>query len=411
MLTVCLIGLGYIGLPTAAVMARPEVKVIGVDVSDEVIDAVSQGKIHIIEPGLEDAVANAVEKGWLVAQKEMPIADAYLIAVPTPVNSDRSADLSYVKSAFEAVAPKLEKGAVVILESTSPVGTTDWMRDMLKMLRPDLTMPTDEKPGDIYIGYCPERVLPGKAMEELVSNDRSVGGVSSECSVKCREVYETFVKGELLVTNARTAEMSKLTENAYRDVCIAFANELSLVCEQERINVWELIQLANHHPRVNILQPGPGVGGHCIAVDPWFIIDRQPEFTPLMRTARDINDGKPKFVIRRVWEAVEKLNLDRPAKIGCLGLAFKPDIDDLRASPALEITKRLYSDGRAMVTAVEPHIDSPPEQLIGIRLLELEACLEQSDIIVALVSHSAFKGIQWDKYSDRIVLDFVHLKH
>ncbi len=408
MMKVCVIGLGYIGLPTAAVMAQNGVSVIGVDVMDHVIEAVNQGKTHIVEPGLEASVGDAVARGALVAQKEMPEADAYLIAVPTPVNKDRSADISYVEGAIRSLAPALQKGAVVVLESTSPVGTTEKMRDLLGTLRPDLKMPTDDQAGDVAIAYCPERVLPGNALEELVKNDRSVGGISQDCSKKARAVYETFVKGELLVTNARTAEMSKLTENAYRDVCIAFANELSLVCDASSIDVWELIKLANHHPRVNILQPGPGVGGHCIAVDPWFIIDAHKDITPLMYAARTINDNKPDYVIARVREAVEGLGLDRKPVIGCLGLAFKPDIDDLRTSPALEIVKKLQADGRASILAVEPHVNEAPKGLDGVELVDLDECLKRADIVVALVAHSSFKS-EKSRINQIKLLDFVNL--
>ena len=407
---ICIVGLGYIGLPTAAVMAGSGLKIIGVDLDESVVDTVNSGKTHIVEPNLEEHISHAVKTGLLTAQKDMPLADAYLIAVPTPIHDDKTPDLDYVLAAFTNLAPVLRSGAIVILQSTCPVGTTDKMRDLLATLRPDLKMPHDNEPGDIAIAFCPECILPGNALYELVHNDRSVGGISPHCSTTVQELYQPFVKGELIITNARTAEMSKLTENAYRDVSIAFANELSLVCDNANIDVWELIRLANHHPRVDILRPGPGVGGHCIAVDPWFIINDHRKITPLMQKAREINDQKPLHVVHKIWQSVNKLELNRPAIIGCLGLAFKADIDDLRSSPAMEIVKILRQSERARILAVEPHISHLPQNS-EIELTTIDQCIQRADIIVVLVAHKAFEQINFHQIANIPVLDFVNLSN
>lgn len=404
-------GLGYIGLPTATMFAAHGANVIGVDVNKHAVDTINQGHIHIVEPGLEEVVKKVVESGHLKASLSPERADAFLIAVPTPFIGDHEADLSFIKSAATALAPVLEKGNTVILESTSPVGATETMVGWLKEMRPDLAFATEDSENcDIYVAYCPERVLPGKVMHELIENDRIIGGINKTSAEKAREVYRIFVKGELLVTNARTAEMSKLTENAFRDVNIAFANELSLICDRLNINVWELIELANHHPRVNILQPGPGVGGHCIAVDPWFIVSKTPDLARLVNTARLINDGKPEWVKNKVREAVLSLIKSgrdvKDIRIACLGLAFKPDIDDLRESPALHITRDLAKEFPGQVTAVEPNVQTLPASLSdsSVELISLEKAL-QADVIVLLVDHSPFKAIKIEPISGQFIVD------
>lgn len=396
--TLSVIGLGYIGLPTAAVLANAGCTVIGVDINRHAVDTINDGRIHIVEPGLGEMVADVVATGRLRAKTTPEPADAFLIAVPTPFLNDRTPDLRYVRSACEAIAPVLKRGDTVILESTSPVGATEKVAAWLADARPDLVMP---KPGeasaaDIAIAYCPERVLPGNVLIELVQNDRVIGGMTTACSQSARAIYAFFVKGDCILTDARTAEMCKLTENAFRDVNIAFANELSLICDRLQINVWELIKLANRHPRVNILQPGPGVGGHCIAVDPWFIVSSAPEEAQLIRTAREVNDRKPEWVLEKVIAAmadvVARKGKGAPVLVACLGLAFKPNIDDLRESPALAICERLSQTSGLTVLAVEPHIEVLPDSLAGrVRLMDAEAALRSADIALLLVDHAAFR--------------------
>lgn len=377
------------------------VKVIGVDVNQHAVDTINQGKIHIVEPGLGDIVQKAVANGLLKAVTKPEPADAFLIAVPTPFKGDHQPDLSYIEAVSKALAPVLKKGDTVILESTSPVGTTEQMVEWLAAARPDLKFPNQNSNDDIdvYVAYCPERVLPGQVIRELVENDRIIGGITEECSNKAIEVYSIFVKGDLVKTNARTAEMSKLTENAFRDVNIAFANELSLISDRLNINVWELIALANRHPRVNILQPGCGVGGHCIAVDPWFIVDKTPDLAKLIHMARLVNDSKPEWVINKVNEAVIEVLRSHPSKtideikIACLGLAFKPDIDDLRESPALKITEKLADKYHGQILAVEPNVEKLPEKLLNknIQHTTLDEALTSADVLVVLVDHKEFK--------------------
>ena len=407
-------GLGYIGLPTATIFASHGAHVIGIDVKKDAVDTINQGHIHIVEPGLEEIVKKVIDSGHLRASVTPEKADAFLIAVPTPFLGDHEADLSYIKAAVTAIAPVLEKENTVILESTSPVGATETMVGWFKELRPDLQFATgNSEDCEIYIAYCPERVLPGKVMHELIENDRIIGGINKKSAEKASEVYRIFVKGELLVTNARTAEMSKLTENAFRDVNIAFANELSLICDRLNINVWELIDLANHHPRVNILQPGPGVGGHCIAVDPWFIVSKTPDLAKLVNTARNINDKKPEWVKTKVREAVQSLinkgYSAKDIKIACLGLAFKPDIDDLRESPALHITHDLAEEFTGQVVAVEPNINYQPKNLEGIApIININKALE-SNIIIILVAHKEFKKYKFDIKANQIIIDCVNI--
>ncbi|GAA6184214.1 MULTISPECIES: UDP-N-acetyl-D-mannosamine dehydrogenase [Alteromonadaceae] len=402
---VSVIGLGYIGLPTAAVIASRGVEVIGIDVSEKAVDTINQGKVHIVEPDLDMVVQAAVTMGKLRASLTPEPADAFMIAVPTPFKEGKKPDLSFIEKAANAIAPVLEKGNLIVLESTSPVGATEKLTAWLQELRPDLHFPghSSQEP-DMFVAHCPERVLPGRVLEELVSNDRIIGGMSAECSDKAIELYDVFVRGNCLKTTARTAEMAKLTENSFRDVNIAFANELSMICDELHINVWDLIALANRHPRVNILTPGPGVGGHCIAVDPWFIVDSAPETARIIRTAREVNDGKPGFVIGKVQKAADEFK--RPV-IACLGLAFKPDIDDLRESPALDITLRLAQMGLGKVLAVEPNIHALPDKLVAadIELLPIETALERANIVVVLVNHKQFKGLDKTHLNTKVLID------
>ncbi|WP_312054780.1 UDP-N-acetyl-D-mannosamine dehydrogenase [Pantoea brenneri] len=397
--TISVIGLGYIGLPTAAVFASKGKKVVGVDINARAVETINRGAIHIVEPDLDQVVHAAVTRGDLRATTQPEAADAFLIAVPTPFQADHQPDLRFVQAAAESIAPVLKPGDLVILESTSPVGTTEQMADWLAAARPDLRFPQHGETPDIYIAYCPERVLPGKVMVELINNDRVIGGMTPACSARASELYRLFLKGECVETNARTAEMCKLTENSFRDVNIAFANELSLICAAQGINVWELIALANRHPRVNILQPGPGVGGHCIAVDPWFIVAQNPELARLIRTAREVNDAKPQWVLDQVKTALAD-SLTQTGKrateltIACFGLAFKPDIDDLRESPAMGVA-RLIADWHSGSTwVVEPHIDQIPASLRDkATLVSSEQALAQADILVMLVDHRAFRAV------------------
>ena len=393
-------GLGYIGLPTATMFAHHGAKVIGLDVNQHAIDTINQGKIHIVEPGLEEIVKSVVESGYLKASLVAEPADAFLIAVPTPFKGeDHTPDLSYIEAAVRTISPVLEKGNVVILESTSPVGATEQMVEWLSAHRPDLKFAThaNDTEVDVFIAYCPERVLPGQVIRELVENDRTIGGITPESAKKAAEVYRIFVKGELVITNARTAEMTKLTENAFRDVNIAFANELSLIGDRLDINVWELIALANRHPRVNILSPGAGVGGHCIAVDPWFIVNKTPDLARMVATAREVNDYKPKWVVEKIEPEVAKLgDLGRKPKVALLGLAFKPDIDDLRESPAVEIAVDMGKKEGIELLLVEPNIEKLPKKIKNGTLISQEYALNKADLLIICVSHSSFKSIKKD---------------
>lgn len=390
--TVCVIGLGYIGLPTASLLGTKGYNVTGVDVSQKVVDTINQGKIHIVEPDLDILVKSAVNSGNLKATLEPVKADIFIIAVPTPFKDNHVPDLSYVEQASRAIAPYIEPGNLVILESTSPVGTTeDYVASILK----EYGHNTDT---EVFVAHCPERVLPGRILVELVQNDRIVGGINEKSTKVAAAFYKEFVSGQVLETNARTAELSKLTENSFRDVNIAFANELSLICDKENIDVWSLIELANRHPRVNILQPGPGVGGHCIAVDPWFIIDRAPEEARLIKTARLVNDAKPDWVIKKIVEKAEKF---KKPTIACLGLAFKADVDDLRESPSVEIVKKLQALNIADVIVCEPNIHEHPK----FELCSLDSAIKQADIIVVLVDHKQFKTLSAAKLSEKIVID------
>ena len=390
---VAVIGLGYIGLPTAAILAENGVRVHGVDVSQRTVDAVNAGTVPFVEPDLADFVERNAKAGRLSASLKTPQADAYIVAVPTPFKDGHSPDLGYIEAAARGLAPQLRGGELVILESTSPPGATEHMAAVIREARPDLDGVT------LDFAHCPERVLPGRVMIELVTNDRIVGGSTPEAAQRAKQLYEAFCQGEILVTDCVTAEMAKLVENSFRDVNIAFANELSLICSDLGIDVWELIELANHHPRVNILQPGPGVGGHCIAVDPWFIVDAAPQTARIIRAAREINDGKPKWVVDQAKAAAFDVQqaTGRAPVVAVLGLAFKPNIDDLRESPALNIAIEVaqqFTGSRILV--VEPHVEELPAALAGrdnVELVPAEDGIREADVVLLLVDHDAFASL------------------
>ena len=386
---ICVVGLGYIGLPTAALLANRGYTVHGVDVVQSTVDTINRGEIHIVEPELDTFVQSAVNSGKLKADTKPTNADVFILAVPTPFHEGFIPNIDYILSATKAIAPYVKENNIVILESTSPVGTTDKVEEVLK----DNGIDTSK----IFIAHCPERVLPGQIMRELVENDRIVGGTTIEATVKTVEFYKTFVSGEVLSTDARTAEMAKLTENSFRDTNIAFANELSILCDKFGIDVWELIKLTNRHPRVNVLQPGPGVGGHCIAVDPWFIVHASGDDARIIKTAREVNTYKTEWTIEKIKNEVLKFEhkYGREAKVACMGLAFKPNIDDLRESPALYITKRLIADG-LNILAVEPNIKEHDE----LEIINYEEAIEESDIVIFLVAHKEFKNIDVENSLD-----------
>ncbi len=402
---ICVLGLGYIGLPTASIFATKGKKVLGVDVLPHVVKTINSGKIHIEEPDLDVLVRAAVQSGNLVAATAPARAATYIIAVPTPFqkghNGEKVPDLSYVKSAIESLAPVVENGALVILESTSPVGTTELVKEWLEAAL--LASGRRVDPASFLYAHCPERILPGQMLKELVSNDRIAGGLTPAAAEAAKELYKTFCTAEIFITNARTAEMAKLTENAFRDVNIAFANELSLICDKLNIDVWELIALANRHPRVKILQPGPGVGGHCIAVDPWFIVHAAKDEARLIRTAREVNDSKPHYVVSQVRATAARFK--KPV-IACLGLAFKANVDDLRESPACEIACELASEPNCRVIAAEPYIRELPNRLSGkVELMDAESAIKEADIVLLLVDHRQFKQIPRARLRGKVVID------
>ena len=413
---VCVVGLGYIGLPTAAVVARAGCRVLGVDVSEQVVETINRGEIHIEEVDLDGLVHGVVARGLLSASTTMAAADVFIIAVPTPFDENHAPDISYVLAAGSAVAAVLKPGDTVILESTSPVGTTEALRDMIAQMRPDLKCPQSAGPAhspepgvysdtpDLASAYCPERVLPGRILEELTNNDRSIGGITPRCARKALAFYKRFVRGACITTDARSAEMTKLVENAYRDVNIAFANELSIVADRMGLDVWEVIRLANRHPRVNILQPGPGVGGHCIAVDPWFIVHSAPEDTPLIRTARGVNDGKIRHVIARAEALIEA---HPGARVGCLGLAFKANIDDFRESPARLVAVTLARKFGHRISVVEPFAAELPQEFDGTAasLIDIDTALETCDILIVLVDHDVFRVVPLAERATKLVYD------
>ncbi|MEX2386808.1 MAG: UDP-N-acetyl-D-mannosamine dehydrogenase [Phycisphaeraceae bacterium] len=388
---ICVVGLGYIGLPTAAVLASRGYQIHGFEVSARAVEIINAGKAHVVEPDLDILVRAAVQTGKLKAATEPAEADIFMLCVPTPCQADHEPDLSYVEKATRSICPLIKPGNLIILESTSPPGTTEMIAEIVKQ-ETGLAVP------DIYFAHAPERVLPGKILREVVENDRIVGGLDDASTQVCAEFYGTFVSGELHLTNARTAETAKLVENAFRDVNIAFANELSLVADELGLDVWRLIELANKHPRVNILMPGPGVGGHCIAVDPWFLISRAPNVTPLIKTAREVNEHKPQWIVERVKKRAARFKNPR---IACLGLAYKPDIDDLRESPAVTIVRELQAWGNAELRIVEPNLTEHAE----FKLANLEDALRDADIVVVLVAHRPFKWIPSNLLSEKIVID------
>ena len=403
--SICVVGLGYIGLPTATVFADAGFDVYGVDVNESAVNSINAGTPHIVEPHLDVLLKKVVKNGKLKASLKPCCADAYILSVPTPFRDDHKPDLSYIEAASKSVAPHLSKGCLVILESTSPVGTTEKVAEWLAEARPDLTFPQqDGGQSDVRVAHCPERVLPGKILQEVVENDRVVGGLTRRCTSAAIALYKSVVKGTCYATNSRTAEMSKLAENSFRDVNIAFANELSLICDKLEINVWDLIEMANLHPRVNILNPGPGVGGHCIAVDPWFIVSSTPETARLIRQAREINEAKPDWVVGKVREASDAY---KDPKIVCLGLAFKPNIDDLRESPSVRIVERLASLKIGRIFAVEPHISQLPASLekSEVVLEDFSKAMVDADIVVLLVNHDVFANVTIADLKDKLVID------
>lgn len=402
---ISVIGLGYIGLPTAAMLASRKIEVVGVDINEAVVNKINFGEIHIVEPDLDMVVSAAVNKGYLRATTVAEPAEAFIISVPTPLKGENhEPDLSYIEAAANMIGPVLEKGNLVILESTSPVGTTETLASWLADLRPDLSFPQNAgEHSDIRVAYCPERVLPGKVMRELIANDRLLGGMTARCSAHAARLYHTFVSGNCTVASSpRIAEMAKLTENSFRDVNIAFANELSMICDRLGLNVWELISLTNRHPRVDILQPGPGVGGHCIAVDPWFIISAFPEQAELIKKSREVNDKKPKWVLEKVQAAIAA-DLAAHAKksatdvtLAIYGISFKQDIDDLRNSPALDIAAEIALVHTGTVLVIEPHIRSLPPvlNLPNVRLIDSTV---EADVHILLVDHASFKEMEKPK--------------
>jgi UDP-N-acetyl-D-mannosaminuronic acid dehydrogenase len=411
--TVCVVGLGYIGLPTAATLASRGVDVVGVDTNPQVVEAVNAGQSYFSEPDLDMLLRAATTLRKLRATSQPEPADAFVIAVPTPFHEDRSPNLHFIDLAADAIAPVLASGNVVILESTSPVGTTERLAARFARLRPDLRFPPARRsePLDVHVAHCPERVLPGRMVRELTENDRIIGGITEACAEHAEAVYQVFLQGKLFRTDAPTAELVKLVENAFRDVNIAFANELSLICDQLGLNVWQVVELANRHPRVSILQPGPGVGGHCIAVDPWFIVSSAPERTRLIRTAREVNDAKPRFVVAQIRERAERFK--RPV-VACLGLTYKPDVDDMRESPAIAITAQLARAGQERILVADPNLTALPKELAplsNISFCDTMEAVRQADIVAILVAHSPFRKIPREELMRRVVIDTTGLTH
>lgn len=390
---ICVFGLGYIGLPTASILATKGYSVLGVDVNSDVVETINRGKIHIVEPDLDILVKSAVNSGNLKASLEPEESDIFFICVPTPFKEGYKPDLIYVEKAVESIKKYVRKGNLVVLESTSPVGTT-------KSLVAGILRGSGLNIGEeLFIAHAPERVLPGHILRETIENDRIIGGINRKSAEVCRDFYETFVKGEIFLTNSDTAELAKLVENSYRDVNIAFANELAEICDKLGINVWELINLANRHPRVNILSPGPGVGGHCLAVDPWFIVDSAPETAKLIRAAREINEHRPYSIIEKVKKHSEKF---KHPVIGCLGISYKPDIDDIRESPALTIVEGLMNLSGAEILVNDPYMKKDFGKIVNI---PLDLLLKRSDIIVLLVNHKQYKTVDRAILSEKIVID------
>lgn len=400
---VCVLGLGYIGLPTSAILANRGVNVLGVDICERTVDSINAGITHIVEPDLDAIVRVAVEDGLLKTSMKCEPADVFIIAVSTPFKNDREPDLSYIRSAANMIAPVIKQGDLVILESTLPVGTTENVSDWFQAERPDLHFPTRKsKSADVAICHSPERVFPGKILQEIVANHRIIGGITKDCAVKAKELYSLFVEGDCILTDSRTAELTKLAENAFRDTNIAYANELSMLCDTLGIDVWQLIELANHHPRVNILQPGPGVGGRCVAVDPWFMVHSAPEVTPLIRTAREVNLRKTDHIVAQIEQRISEV---KNPSIAYLGLSFKANIDDLRESPAVDIVSRMASTALCPQYVVEPNIKKLPDDLQCMPLVSLEDAFEKANIIVLLVDHRDFEILTLKDLRDKSILD------
>lgn len=401
--TVCVVGLGYIGLPTSALLGCEGYEVIGVDTNPEVIRSIQAGKVHIAEADLDSLLEQTIASSNLRATSECEPADIFIVAVPTPLKADKSPDLTAVEATFDSIAPHLKQGDLVLLESTCPVGTTEAMAQRLNSQRPDLCK-------QIHVAYCPERVLPGQILKELVDNDRVVGGITPACTQKAIDFYQSFVKGVCFATDSKTAELCKLTENSFRDVNIAFANELSIVCDEQGVNVWDLIQLANRHPRVNVLQPGCGVGGHCIAIDPWFIVNQHPESTPLLQAARAVNDSKLQWVLQKIHKAVAAHQAEQGSdpSIACLGITFKANVDDMRESPALEIVANLAEKFPDQILVVEPNLKTLPMALKNkcVNHVSLGQASQEADLLVLLVDHKEFKKPPINSDKKQKVLDF-----
>ena len=408
--TVSVVGLGYVGLPTAATFAARGLDVIGVDIDRDTVARINSGRPHIVEPDLDMMLSAAVNSGRLRAVLNPEAADAFIIAVPTPITADHNADISAIEAALRSIAPVLKRGDLIVIESTSPVGTTERSAAQLRKLRPELSLPdTHPEQSDVLLAYCPERILPGQTLRELIDNARIIGGLDQRSAGRARELYSCFATGAMKTTTARVAELSKLVENAFRDVNVAFANELSLVCDALGVDVWSVIRLANLHPRVNILSPGPGVGGHCIPVDPWFIHQALPDQTPLIRAAREVNDRKPQFVADRIVKLAKRF---RQPVIGLLGLSYKPNVGDLRESPALEIACKVASRRVGKVLAVEPHLSELPPPLAnypGVQLTDLATAVQRADIVGVLVAHNKFRTLDRGAVASKIVVDTVGL--
>jgi UDP-N-acetyl-D-mannosaminuronic acid dehydrogenase len=407
---VSVVGLGYVGLPTAATFAARGLQVVGVDINDRAVETINSGRAHIAEPDLDMVLGAAVTSGTFRAVTVPEPADAFIIAVPTPVTEDRKADVSAIEAALTAIAPVLRRGDLIVIESTSPVGTSEQAARQLRALRPDLTFPdTAPEQSDVLLAYCPERILPGQTLRELVDNARIIGGLDRRSAVRAKELYACFAVGPMKLTTARVAELSKLVENTFRDVNIAFANELSIVCDALGIDVWSVIKMANLHPRVNILSPGPGVGGHCIPVDPWFIHEALPEQTPLIRAAREVNDAKPHFLVARIKKVAGRF---RKPVIALLGLTYKPNVDDLRESPALEIAHELASARVGRLLVVEPHLQELPCKLANypnLEMTDLSDAIARADVVVILVAHNRFRTLDRGLVSSKVVIDTVGL--
>lgn len=408
---VCVVGLGYIGLPTAAMLASCGHEVVGCDINERSVMLINEGLAYFQEPDLQMLLTAAVQTGRLRAQSAPVEADYFILAVPTPFGAGKKPDMSYVHAAADEIAPVLKRGNTVILESTSPVGATERLSERLAQSRPDLSFPNYQESGDydVFMTHCPERILPGNMVRELVSNDRIIGGMTEECATSALKLYDSFVTGRSFMTDCRTAEFVKLIENSYRDVNIAFANELSVISEHLGVDVWRAIALANQHPRVSILQPGAGVGGHCIAVDPWFIIDAAPALSRIIRTAREVNDAKPHWVTERVLHLASRF---RDPVVACFGITYKPDVDDLRESPSIEIVQLLAQQPGLRVLVVEPNIKNLPSALASlpnVRLVDSDTARTEADIVAFLVGHRQFRRLNTNLFLNKVVVDAIGL--